>query len=72
MVCTESSGAAEISVRYTLTGLDAAGAQFVREFLSDARYAEFIEEMAGGVGRGVGQVLSCEACGQFEGVEPRP
>lgn len=44
VVCTESGTGAAISVRYTLTGLDAAGAEFVREFLSDAQYADFIEE----------------------------
>ncbi|HJR73608.1 MAG TPA: SRPBCC family protein [Luteimonas sp.] len=44
VVCAPSGQGAEISVRYTLTGLDAPGAEFVREFLSDARYSDFIEE----------------------------
>lgn len=35
---------AQVSVRYTLTGLNQDGDDFVREFLSDAHYTRFIEE----------------------------
>lgn len=34
----------QVSVRYTLTGLNKEGDDFVREFLSDAHYTRFIEE----------------------------
>lgn len=39
-----SGGGADITVRYTLTGLSTEGDAFVREFLSDAHYTRFIEE----------------------------
>lgn len=43
--CTASpAGGTEISVRYTLTGLDPQGQAFVSEFLDPARYSRMIEE----------------------------
>ncbi len=44
VVCRESAGGSTIDVRYTLTGLNKEGDDFVREFLSDAHYTRFIEE----------------------------
>lgn len=35
--------ATEVSVRYTLTGLDAAGAAFVDDFLAPSRYGAMLE-----------------------------
>lgn len=40
----QPGGSSEVSVRYTLTGLNDEGAAFVRKFLSDAHYTHFIGE----------------------------
>lgn len=43
--CTATAGGStEVSVRYTLTGLDSQGKAFVKEFLDPAHYAAMIEE----------------------------
>jgi hypothetical protein len=43
--CTASpAGGTEVSVRYTLTGLDPHGEAFVREFLDPEHYSRMIEE----------------------------
>lgn len=43
--CTPCArGGTQVSVRYTLTGLNAAGAAFVQDFLTAERYADMIEE----------------------------
>lgn len=39
-----AGGGTEVSVRYTLTGLDADGRRFVEEFLSPAHYSAMIGE----------------------------
>ena len=39
-----SGGGTEVSVRYTLTGLNAPGQAFVDEFLDPAHYSRMIEE----------------------------
>lgn len=39
-----SGGGTEVSVRYTLTGLDPQGQAFVREFLDPEHYSRMIEE----------------------------
>ena len=45
MACTDSAdGGTEVSVRYTLTGLDEAGRAFVQAFLEPGNYAAMIEE----------------------------
>jgi len=44
VACSDSSGGALVTVRYTLTGLTQEGDDFVREFLSDAHYTRFTEE----------------------------
>ncbi|HEY3520667.1 MAG TPA: hypothetical protein VGK80_06465 [Rhodanobacteraceae bacterium] len=47
VACRDTSGGARVTVRYTLTGLNEDGDDFVREFLSDAHYTRFIEEWRG-------------------------
>lgn len=42
--CVESAGGTEVTVRYTLTGLNDEGRAFVREFLEPERYAGMIED----------------------------
>lgn len=42
--CRDVPDGARVSVRYTLTGLNKEGDDFVRGFLADAHYARFIEE----------------------------
>lgn len=42
--CVPAAGGTEVSVRYTLTGLNAQGEAFVREFLDPAHYGRMIEE----------------------------
>jgi len=42
--CRGAPGGAHVSVRYTLTGLNQEGDDFVRGFLADAHYTRFIEE----------------------------
>lgn len=42
--CAADKGGTEVSVRYTLTGLNADGERFVREFLEPQHYAAMIEE----------------------------
>jgi len=45
VACTDSAdGGTEVSVRYTLTGLDEAGRAFVQAFLEPGNYAAMIEE----------------------------
>jgi len=44
VACHGDSGGSSITVRYTLTGLNKKGDNFVREFLSDPHYTRFIEE----------------------------
>jgi hypothetical protein len=44
VACREEAGGSTVTVRYTLTGLDKQGDDFVREFLSDPHYTRFIEE----------------------------
>ena len=44
VICTPAAGGTEVSVRYTLTGLNAQGEAFVREFLDDGHYGRMIEE----------------------------
>jgi hypothetical protein len=44
VACREDSGGSTVTVRYTLTGLDKQGDDFVREFLSDPHYTRFIKE----------------------------
>lgn len=41
---TAGGGGTEVSVRYTLTGLDAQGQAFVSQFLDPARYGRMIED----------------------------
>jgi hypothetical protein len=48
VACTPVGDAAtEVSVRYTLTGLDAAGDAFAREFLAAERYDAFLDAWRG-------------------------
>jgi len=47
VVCTPAAGGTEVSVRYTLTGLNPEGEAFVRDFLDSTRYSEMIEEWHG-------------------------
>ena len=42
--CRAADGGTEVSVRYTLTGLNAAGREEVRAFLEPAHYAAMMEE----------------------------
>lgn len=42
--CRSASDGARVSVRYTLTGLNKEGDDFVRGFLDDTHYTRFIEE----------------------------
>lgn len=42
--CREAPDGTHVSVRYTLTGLNKEGNDFVRGFLADAHYTSFIEE----------------------------
>jgi hypothetical protein len=45
VVCSDSAaGGTEVSVRYTLTPLNAAAEAFVEEFLEPERYGRMIEE----------------------------
>jgi hypothetical protein len=44
VVCTAAGGGTEVSVRYTLTGMNAEGREFVRRFLEPVQYARMIEE----------------------------
>lgn len=44
VVCTARDGGTEVSVRYTLTGLNAQGEAFVRGFLEAGHYDSMIEE----------------------------
>lgn len=44
-------GGTEVSVRYTLTGVDARGQAFVTEFLNPAHYTAMIEEWREAIGR---------------------
>jgi hypothetical protein len=44
VVCTPAAGGTEVSVRYTLTGLNPEGEAFVRDFLDGGHYARMIEE----------------------------
>ncbi len=45
VACRDTSDGARVTVRYTLTGLNKEGDDFVRDFLSDAQYTRFIEEL---------------------------
>lgn len=50
--CTASpAGGTEISVRYTLTGLNPQGEAFVSEFLDPRRYSRMIEEWREATGK---------------------
>lgn len=42
--CSAASGGTEVSVRYTLTGVNSQGATFVTEFLDPGQYSRMIEE----------------------------
>lgn len=42
--CRDDAGGSSVRVRYTLTGLNAEGDAFVREFLSDPHFTRYIEE----------------------------
>ena len=45
VACTEAAdGGTDVSVRYTLTAVNAAGESFVAQFLADAHYTTMIEE----------------------------
>ncbi|MBV8062397.1 MAG: hypothetical protein JOY51_02330 [Nevskia sp.] len=44
VVCSPAAGGTEVSVRYTLTGLNAEGEAFVREFLDPEHYGKMIAE----------------------------
>ena len=47
---TVSDGGTEVSVRYTLTGLDAQGEAFVSRFLDPEQYSRMIEEWRTSIG----------------------
>lgn len=51
---TISGGGTEVSVRYTLTGLNATGEAFVDEFLRPAHYARMIEEWRAAINKALG------------------
>jgi hypothetical protein len=51
---TASGGATEVSVRYTLTGLNAQGEAFVDGFLSPAHYGRMIEEWREAISKALG------------------
>jgi hypothetical protein len=45
VVCSEApAGGTDVTVRYTLTGLNRPGRNFVKEFLNPGQYAKMIEE----------------------------
>ena len=46
-----SGGGTEVSVRYTLTGLNAQGQAFVTEFLEPQHYSRMIEEWRAAIGK---------------------
>jgi hypothetical protein len=46
-----SESSTEVSVRYTLTGLDAEGRAFVSEFLHPRQYRQMIEEWRAAIGK---------------------
>lgn len=47
-------GGTEVSVRYTLTGLDAHGRAFVNEFLDPSHYGRMIEEWRMAISKALG------------------
>lgn len=49
-----SAGGTEVSVRYTLTGLNAQGQVFVEEFLDPAHYSHMIEGWREAISRALG------------------
>ncbi len=49
-----SGGGTEVSVRYTLTGLNAQGQGFVDEFLDPGHYRRMIEEWREAIGKALG------------------
>lgn len=53
--CTAASGGGtEVSVRYTLTGLNAHGQMFVDEFLDPVHYSRMIEEWRDAISKALG------------------
>lgn len=50
----ESGGGTEVSVRYTLTGLNAQGQAFVNEFLDPQHYSRMIEEWREAISKTLG------------------
>ncbi len=49
-----SGGGTEVSVRYTLTGLNAQGQEFVNEFLDPGHYSRMIEEWREAISKALG------------------
>ncbi|MGB6487447.1 MAG: SRPBCC family protein [Steroidobacteraceae bacterium] len=49
-----SGGGTEVSVRYTLTGLNAPGQAFVNEFLDPGHYSRMIEEWREAISKALG------------------
>lgn len=49
--CSADSGGTEVSVRYTLTGLNPQGRAFVSEFLDPGHYTRMIEEWRTAISR---------------------
>jgi hypothetical protein len=49
-----SAGVTEVSVRYTLTGLNAQGQAFVDEFLDPGHYSDMIEEWREAISKALG------------------
>lgn len=48
--CSAISGGTEVSVRYTLTGVNLQGQAFVTEFLDPRQYSRMIEEWRAAIG----------------------
>ncbi|MFZ0499004.1 MAG: SRPBCC family protein [Steroidobacteraceae bacterium] len=48
-------GGTQVSVRYTLTGLDAQGQAFVAEFLDPRHYSHMVEEWREAIGKALGR-----------------
>lgn len=68
--CRRDGAVTEVSVRYTLTGLDAEGEHFVAGFLAPARYAAMIDgwRLAAGDGGGSGLLIRHLRAGRTESV----
>ena len=52
--CSASAGGTEVSVRYTLTGLNGQGHAFVDEFLDPVHYSRMIEEWREAISKALG------------------